>query len=73
MRKQVFAGFGINSLIMSNIDIEQRALRAKELFLSGYNCCQSVVLAFEDITALEPTLATPLCAPCPLFSLAIGY
>ncbi len=63
MRKQVFAGLGINSLIMSNIDIEQRALRAKELFLSGYNCCQSVVLAFEDITALEPTLAATISAP----------
>ena len=48
---------------MSNIDIEQRAAKAKELFLSGYNCCQSVVLAFEDITALEPTLAATISAP----------
>ncbi len=63
MRKQNFAGLGINSLIMSNIDIEQRAAKAKELFLSGYNCCQSVVLAFEDITALEPELAATISAP----------
>jgi C_GCAxxG_C_C family probable redox protein len=63
MRKQVFAGLGINSLIMSKMDIEQRAARAKELFLSGYNCCQSVVLAFEDITKLEPELAATISAP----------
>ena len=63
MRKQIFAGLGINSLIMNTIDIEQRAAKAKELFLSGYNCCQSVVLAFEDITALEPTLAATISAP----------
>ena len=48
---------------MSKIDIEQRAARAKELFLSGYNCCQSVVLAFEDITKLEPELAATISAP----------
>lgn len=28
---------------------EQRSARAKELFLEGYNCAQSVVLAFSDI------------------------
>lgn len=28
---------------------ELRASRAAELFLKGYNCCQSVVLAFADI------------------------
>ena len=48
---------------MCKIDIEQRAARAKELFLSGYNCCQSVVLAFEDITKLEPELAATISAP----------
>ena len=52
-----------NRLIMSNIDIEQRVTKAKELFLSGYNCCQSVVLAFEDITKLEQTTAATISAP----------
>ena len=45
------------------IDIEQRAARAKELFNSGYNCCQSVVLAYADIIGLEPTLAATVSAP----------
>ncbi len=27
----------------------ERAERARNLFLEGYNCCQAVVLAFEDI------------------------
>lgn len=29
--------------------IENRAAKARELFQSGYNCCQSVVLAFSDL------------------------
>jgi C_GCAxxG_C_C family probable redox protein len=37
---------------------EERACRAKEIFKKGYNCCQSVVLAFSDIIGLpEETLA----------------
>ena len=33
---------------------------AAELFLSGANCAQAVVLAFEDVTGLEPELAAKL-------------
>lgn len=41
------------------IDAEERALRAKEYFREGYNCAQSVALAYADITALDgPTVAT---------------
>ena len=46
-----------------SIDIEQRVTKAKELFNSGYNCCQSVVLAYADIIGLEPTLAATISAP----------
>ena len=31
------------------IDVQERQERAQELFLQGYNCCQSVVLAFADV------------------------
>lgn len=31
--------------------------RAKELFLQGYNCSQSVLLAFGELTGLEPDTA----------------
>jgi len=42
-----------------DIDVEERALRAKEYFRTGYNCAQSVALAFVDITNLdESTIAT---------------
>lgn len=42
-----------------NIDVEERALRAKEYFRKGYNCAQSVALAFADITDLnENSVAT---------------
>ena len=32
-----------------NFDIEQRAAKARQNFLDGYNCCQAVLLAFQDI------------------------
>ena len=42
-----------------DIDVEERALRAKEYFHKGYNCAQSVALAYADITDLdERTVAT---------------
>ena len=31
------------------------AEKARELFLEGYNCSQSVFLAFDDLTGLGPT------------------
>lgn len=48
---------------MDIIDVEQRVARAEEFFNSGYNCCQSVVLAFADIIGLEATLAATISAP----------
>ncbi|MBO8452833.1 MAG: C_GCAxxG_C_C family protein [Bacteroidetes bacterium] len=35
--------------IPENFDIEERARKAKQNFLDGYNCCQSVMLAFSDV------------------------
>ena len=32
-----------------NFDIEQRAAKARQNFLDGYNCCQAVLLAFQEI------------------------
>lgn len=31
------------------IDVEERKQRAMKLFHEGYNCCQSVALAFSDV------------------------
>ena len=36
------------------------AEKARELFKSGYNCAQAVVLAFEDVTGLDKAVATKL-------------
>lgn len=33
----------------ADFDIEDRAARARQNFLDGYNCCQAVLLAFRDI------------------------
>ena len=34
-------------------DYSPRGNRARELFLQGYNCCQAVLLAFNDMTGLD--------------------
>lgn len=40
-----------------------RADRAEELFRMGYNCCQSVFGAFNDITGLEIDEAMKIASP----------
>ena len=43
------------------IDIEERAAKARRLFKEGgYNCCQAVVLAYNDIFGLDDRLAASL-------------
>ena len=44
------------------INAEERALLAKEYFNSGYNCAQSVALAFADITSLDKELVAKITA-----------
>lgn len=41
----------------------QRGILAKEYFLKGYNCSQSVVLAFSDLTGLDEKTAARLSSP----------
>ena len=36
-----------------NFSPEERGKRAGELFRQGYNCCQAVLLAFEDVLPLD--------------------
>ena len=45
------------------VNIEERTARAKELFLSGYNCAQSVFLAYRDISGLDEKMAATIAAP----------
>ena len=35
------------------INIEERVMRARNFFVSGYNCAQAVALAYEDIVELD--------------------
>lgn len=39
-----------------HMDIEARVRRAEELFHEGYNCSQSVVLAFADLTGVDEAM-----------------
>ena len=46
-----------------DIDVEERIQKAVSLFKSGYNCSQSVFLAYNDLFGIEDTLAATLVAP----------
>lgn len=52
-----------NYTSMEKIDVEQRAEEARQLFHEGYNCAQSVVLAYSDLFDLDPSLAASISAP----------
>ena len=45
------------------VNVEERAMRAKELFLEGYNCAQSVFLAYSDLTPFDKKVAATVAAP----------
>lgn len=45
------------------IDINERVAKAKRLFKEeGYNCCQAVVLAYNDIFGIDDTTAAAMSA-----------
>ena len=46
-----------------SINIEERVERARNYFLEGYNCAQAVVMAFDDIMAMDVEQLARLAAP----------
>ena len=48
---------------MKKFDIEERVVKAKRLFKEeGYNCCQAVVLAYNDLFGIEDSAAAAMSA-----------
>ena len=45
------------------VNPQERAEQAREYFTSGYNCAQSVFLAYRDITGIDEGLAATISAP----------
>ena len=46
---------------MKNIDIEERVAKAQRLFKEeGYNCCQAVVLAYNDLFGIDDDTAASM-------------
>ena len=45
------------------VNPQERAEQAREYFTSGYNCAQSVFLAYRDITGIDDVLAATISAP----------
>ncbi len=48
---------------MSSINVEERAAQAVNYFKQGYNCAQSVYMAYTDIYGLDKELAAKIIAP----------
>ncbi len=48
---------------MMNIDVEKRATQAEANFRAGYNCAQSVYMAYADLFGLDTRLAAKISAP----------
>lgn len=46
-----------------SFDVNERVEKAEQLFRSGYNCCQSVFMAYSDLYQVDRTLAATLSAP----------
>lgn len=46
--------------MLSNDEIEERTKRAVDFFEEGYNCSQSVVMAFADLYDIDITMAAKL-------------
>lgn len=45
------------------VDVEKRAEQARKYFTEGYNCAQSVFLAYRDISGLDTKSAATIAAP----------
>ena len=46
---------------MTDFNLEERVEKAKRLFKeNGYNCCQAVVLEYNDIFDIDDTTAAAL-------------
>lgn len=46
--------------IPENLDIEERVQKARANFKAGYNCCQSVALAYNDMFGMDDETAASL-------------
>ena len=42
--------------------VQERSQKAMEYFKDGYNCCQSVVMAFDDVVGVEKDLLATVSA-----------
>jgi len=45
---------------MNTNEIESRVAKSRQLHEQGYNCCQSVVLAYADLLPIDPQAAVQM-------------
>ena len=47
-------------ILPDNFDPAERGARARDYFLAGYNCCQSVLMAFSDVLQANRLAGEPI-------------
>jgi len=47
----------------NNVDVNERVIKAVDLFKQGYNCAQSVALAYSDLYELDDNVVKKFAAP----------
>ena len=52
----------MNTMMMTDQELDASVAKAVENFMAGYGCCQSVVAAFADLYGLDDTLAKKIAA-----------
>ena len=62
-RKYSYLCLDFNMQTEMIIDIEERVECARRYFLEGYNCAQAVVMAFDDVMAMDVATLARLAAP----------
>ena len=60
-------------LTMKSFDIEERVNQAVHNFESGYNCAQSVFLAYSDVFELDLELAKKVCGTVNAMAMLAGF
>ncbi|MGN0033728.1 MAG: C-GCAxxG-C-C family protein [Candidatus Limimorpha sp.] len=45
------------------VDVEERKALARELHRSGYNCCQSVFMAYSDVVGIDEDIVSKISLP----------
>ena len=53
----------VKTIVIMRVNIDERVERARGYFLEGYNCAQAVVMAYDDVMAMDVATLARITAP----------